>query len=56
MEKFFEMLGSGSPDEVPEGSDDDESVEEENSRWKIFKIIIRLILLPQGNQAFQNRG
>merc|ERR1719318_2283356 len=39
MEKFFEMLGSGSADEVPEGSDDDESVEEENSREiKLFKI------------------
>ena len=32
MAKFFDMLGSGSPDDVPEGSDDDESVEEENSR------------------------
>merc|ERR1719402_237241 len=39
MEKFFDMLGSGSPDDVPEGSDDDESVEEENSREiKLFKI------------------
>ena len=32
MTKFFDMLGFGSPDEVSEGSDDDESVEEENSR------------------------
>jgi len=39
MGKFFEMLGSGSPDEVPEGSDDDELVEEENSREiKLYKI------------------
>ena len=54
MEKFFEMLGSGSPDEVPDGSDDDESVEEENNRWKSFEVIISLFLLPQRNQAFQN--
>ena len=32
MDKFFEMLGSGSADEVPEGSDDDAATEEENSR------------------------
>jgi len=39
MAAFFDMLGSGSPEEVPEGSDDDESVEEENSREiKLFKI------------------
>jgi len=39
MAKFFDMLGSGSPDDVPEGSDDDESVEEENSREiKLYKI------------------
>jgi len=39
MGKFFEMLGSGSQDEVPEGSDDDELVEEENSREiKLYKI------------------
>jgi len=39
MDKFFEMLGSGSQDEVPEGSDDDAAVEEENNREiKLFKI------------------
>ena len=27
MEKFFEVLGSGSPDDVPEESDDDESAD-----------------------------
>ena len=31
-DNFFEMLGSGSADEVPEGSDDDAATEEENSR------------------------
>eukprot|EP00090_Calanus_glacialis_P016248 TRINITY_DN2546_c0_g1_i5.p1 TRINITY_DN2546_c0_g1~~TRINITY_DN2546_c0_g1_i5.p1 ORF type:complete len:714 (-),score=245.21 TRINITY_DN2546_c0_g1_i5:95-2236(-) len=39
MDKFFEMLGSGSADEVPEGSDDDAQAEEENSREiKLFKV------------------
>ena len=32
MQKFFDALGSGSVDDVPEGSDDDEQVEAEAKR------------------------
>eukprot|EP00092_Neocalanus_flemingeri_P034413 GFUD01037422.1.p1 GENE.GFUD01037422.1~~GFUD01037422.1.p1 ORF type:complete len:714 (-),score=230.81 GFUD01037422.1:107-2248(-) len=39
MEKFFEVLGSGSPDDVPEGSDDDESADAgAKKETKLYKI------------------
>jgi len=38
MEKFFEVLGSGSQDEVPEGNDDDETTElKEKKEIKLYK-------------------
>jgi len=39
MEKFFEVLGSGSPDDVPEGSDDDESADAgAKNEIKLYKV------------------
>ena len=32
QEKFFELLGSGSPDEVPDVDEDDAAIEEEHAR------------------------
>jgi len=39
QEKFFELLGSGSPDEVPDVDEDDAAIEEEHAREvKLYKI------------------